>query len=414
MTWRGSAVDDHRIGPPAGQRRGDGCFGVETFAPLVERRDLQIGAEAHAAAIGGKHAGEQIDQRRFAGAVRSDDADAGAAGDLHAEILHQSKRAIAFGDLLRLDHLLAGFFRLLHRQHHLALRAAVLHLLASVAKRQQRFETALVAFPPSADAVAQPVLLLHDAAVELVAFDLLRLQDRIAPRLESGEALVEPPRGAAVEPHRRLRQVLQETPVVADQHDGRAHDLERRLQTLDGHQVEMVGGLVEQQYVGLRRQHAGERCTPAFAAGQPRRFLSPGEAEALQQIACAVRIIAGGEPGLDESEGRGEAGQVRALRQIADRHAGLDEAAAGIRVDHSSSNLEQRRLARAVAADQTQTLGRADRERGAGEQRRAAEGKADVLKKEEGRRHGLAVLRNRRGESQNWALWGRRKSPEPS
>ena len=39
--------------PPVSDR-GDGRFGVEAFAPLVEGRDLQIGAEAHAAGVGSK------------------------------------------------------------------------------------------------------------------------------------------------------------------------------------------------------------------------------------------------------------------------------------------------------------------------------------------------------------------------
>ncbi len=205
------------------------------------------------------------------------------------------------------------------------------------------------------------MLLLHDAAVELVAFDLLGLQDRVAPRLEGGEALVEPARGAAVEPHRRLREVLQEAPVVADQHNRRAQGFEHRLQALDGDHVEMVGGLVEQQDIGFRCQHAGERRTPAFPAGEARRLLLPGETEALQEIARAVRIVAGGEPGLDEGGRGGEAGQVRGLQQIADGHRGLDEAAAAIRLDLAGGDLEQRRLARAVAAHQTQTLRRSDR-----------------------------------------------------
>ena len=117
------------------------------------------------------------------------------------------------------------------------------------------------------------MLLLHDAAVELVAGKLLGLEDRVAPGLEAGEALVEPPRDAAIEPDGGLGEILQEAPVVADQHHGRARGLEHRLQALDGDHVEMVGGLVEQENVGLGRQHAGERRAPALAAGEMRRVL---------------------------------------------------------------------------------------------------------------------------------------------
>ena len=63
---------------------------------------------------------------------------------------------------------------------------------------------ALVALPPRGDAVAEPVLLVGDPAVELVAVAFLFLQHLVAPGLEIGEAAIEPPRHAAVEPHRRL------------------------------------------------------------------------------------------------------------------------------------------------------------------------------------------------------------------
>ena len=61
-------------------------------------------------------------------------------------------------------------------------------------------EAAHVALAPGGDAVAQPVLLARDLAAELVAVALLLLQDLVAPGLEGGEAAVDPPGHAAVEP----------------------------------------------------------------------------------------------------------------------------------------------------------------------------------------------------------------------
>ena len=110
------------------------------------------------------------------------------------------------------------------------------------------------------------MLLLHDAAVELVARNLLLIEDRVAPFLEGGEALVEAPRRAAIEPDGGLREVLQEAAVVADEHEGRARRLELGFEAFDGRDVEMVGRLVEQEDVGLGREHAGERGAPALAA----------------------------------------------------------------------------------------------------------------------------------------------------
>src|SRR6185437_4371487 len=152
--------------------------------------------------------------------IRADDADAVATGDLDAEVAHHGEAAIALGDAPCLDHLPARLSRLLHRELHVAGCAVGQRVSALAAKREQALEAALVALPARAHAVAEPVLLLHDAAVELVAGNLLGLEDRIAPGLEAGKAVVEPPRDAAVEPDGGLGKSLQETPVVADQHHG--------------------------------------------------------------------------------------------------------------------------------------------------------------------------------------------------
>ena len=110
------------------------------------------------------------------------------------------------------------------------------------------------------------MLLLHDAAIELVARRLLVVEDRVAPLLEVGEAFVEPPRRAVIEPDGGLRKGLQEAAVMADEDDGRARRLELGLEAFDGRDVEMVGRLVQQEDVGLGREHAGERGAAALAA----------------------------------------------------------------------------------------------------------------------------------------------------
>ena len=67
-----------------------------------------------------------------------------------------------------------------------------------------------------------------------------------------------------------------------------------RFQPFDGRQVEMVGRLVEQQDVGLGRQHVGQRRAPRLAAREPRRVFLAGEAQLLQQVAAPD---AGSSPG---------------------------------------------------------------------------------------------------------------------
>jgi hypothetical protein len=183
-----------------------------------------------------------------------------------AEVAHDRHKPIALRNMPRLDHLPTGLARVLYRQLHVLRRACLLLAPQLVPQRDEPVETAHISLPSRADAVAKPVLLLNDAPVELMACRLLFVEDRVAPFLEGGEAFVEPPRRAAIEPDRRLRKVLQEAPVVADEHEGRAGRLELGFKAFDCRDVEMVGRLVQQEDVGLRRQHAGERHAPAFAA----------------------------------------------------------------------------------------------------------------------------------------------------
>ena len=346
----GDAADAERVAAAAGQRVGDREIGVEGGALLVEPSEFDIGPERHRAGVGFEPPGQQFQQRRLARAVRADHADPVAAQDAGGEIAHDGHIAIGFGDRLRLDHPGAGG-RALRRRHHR--RARRLALLApGRAQRIEAGEAALVALAPRGDAVAQPVLLAGDLAVELVAFELLLRQHLVAPGLEGREAALHAPRAAAIEPDDGAREPLQEAAVVADEDERRGHRLKLALQPFDGRQVEMVGRLVEQQNVRAGGERAGERRAAGLAARQMRRVLGPGEAQLVQQIERAVRIVALGEARLDIGERGLEAGEVGLLRQIADGGGGVGETLAAVGLGQTGGDLQQRRLARAVAPDQ--------------------------------------------------------------
>ena len=199
----------------------------------------------------------------------------------------------------------------------------------AAARRACRLPSAAdVALAPGGDAVAQPVFLGGDLAGELVVVAFLLLQHLVAPGFELGEAALHAAGGAAVEPHHGAAEPLQQAAVMADQHQGRAQAGQFRFQPGDGGQVEMVGGLVEQQDVGRRGQHAGQRGAPRLAAGEAGGVLRAGEAERLQQGAGAVRVVARAQPGCDIGLGAVEAGEVGLLRQVAHGGAGLQEAGA--------------------------------------------------------------------------------------
>ena len=168
-----------------------------------------------------------------------------------------------------------------------------------LAQRLQAGDAAHVALAPRGDAVAHPVLFRLDLAVELLEVAFLLCQHVVAPRLEIGKAALDAPRLAAVEPDGDARQIGEKAPVMADDDERRLARGELALQPFDGGKVEMVGGLVEQQDVRLRREHPHQRGAARLAAGKLRRIFIAGEAELLQEIARRMAVAMGAEPGRD-------------------------------------------------------------------------------------------------------------------
>jgi hypothetical protein len=180
----------------------------------------------------------------------------------------------SLGDALGLDHQLAREIRFAGRYRRGACRAA--EGAAGLAQRLQLAHATHVALAPRRDAVADPVLLTHDLAVELVLGHLLLGQLLVAPGLEIAKADVDAPGLAAVEPHGDLRQVLQEAAVVADEDEGAALRAQPGLEPFDGRQVEVVGRLIQQQDVGRpaparRPARRGAARRPTAMPGPPRR-----------------------------------------------------------------------------------------------------------------------------------------------
>ncbi len=213
-----------------------------------------------------------------------------------------------------------------------------------------------------------------DLAVELVLRGFFFREQGVAPFLEMGKAAVQPLGGAAVEPNGRARQVRQEAPVMADDHQSGAALAKILFQPLDGGQIEMVGWLVEQQNVGIGGERAGERSAAGFAAGQVAGVFRAGQAEFLDQIAGEVMVVLVGQPAFDKGERCVVAGKIRLLRQIAHHRARLHEDSAAVGLDQFGGDFQQGRLAGAIAADQRDPLAGRYRQVGAGQQRRAAKG----------------------------------------
>src|SRR5258708_1528783 len=205
---------------------------------LVERCHFDIGAEPDGAGIGLLGAGEHFDQRGLADAVRPDDADAVATLDADREAVHDLARPVSPADVLRFDDELAGLFRFRSPKVGISGRAAMVAPL--LAQRMEIAEPLDVALAAARDAVAQPVLLVDDSAVELVLLALFLGQHLVAPGLEGAKTAVDLPDLAAIQPRRGARQIREEAAVVADDDERAAAAVEFAFQPFDGGEIEMV------------------------------------------------------------------------------------------------------------------------------------------------------------------------------
>ena len=168
---------------------------------------------------------------------------------------------------------------------------------------------------------------------------------------------------------------------MADHDNARAHPCQLRLQPFDARQIEMIGRLIEQQDIRRGCQHTGQRGPTRLTARQGSRLFGSSQSKLLEQVPCAVAIFVslGVQSGFNIGLRRLEPRKVWLLRQIADRRTRLREAASRIRLHEAGGDAQHGRLAGAVASDQADPIVRSDRQSGAGQQRRSAKGKDDVL-----------------------------------
>ncbi len=154
---------------------------------------------------------------------------------------------------------------------------------------------------------------------------------------------------------------------MADDDQRAAAAAEFAFQPLDGGEIEVVGRLVQQQDIGRGRQHPRQRGAAGFAAGDMRGIFVAAQPKLLQDVAGLIMVVAGRKACFDIGQRGSEAGKIRLLRQVADGRTRLHEAAAAVGLDQAGRDLEQRRFAGAVAADQTHPLGGRYRQLNAGQ-----------------------------------------------
>ena len=113
---------------------------------------------------------------------------------------------------------------------------------------------------------------------------------------------------AAIHLHDPAGHLVEHVAVVGDQHQGAAEALQIALQPLDAVGVEVVGGLIQQQHVGLGHQGGGQGQALAVAAGEfPHLALGVADAEPIEHLADLLLQV----PGLALVHAGIEAAQFR-------------------------------------------------------------------------------------------------------
>ncbi len=140
--------------------------------------------------------------------------------------------------------------------------------------------------------------------------------------------------------------VLQEVPIVTDNHTAEGSVLEQLLEPNDARQVEMVGGLVEQQQIGCLHNGRRNRQPLAPAAGERLRLgIEVLEASASQRLRFACIPFAFGNTGFrqrgaDHGTHRVAGLELRVLVNVAEAHAFAHGHFTGVRFAPSSQNLK--------------------------------------------------------------------------
>jgi hypothetical protein len=240
---------------------------------------------------------------------------------------------------------------------------------------------ALVAGALGGDRAIEPIGLALDGFVQPPQGLGLIGGDLVGPGVEIGEALVQPPDPAVLQPERALGGALQERPIVADDQRRGSAGPQLGLQRLDGEDVQVIGGLVQQQHVRPFGEGPRQRGAAALAAREPQRRALWVEIEQLQH---GLGLVGQGAARCGVVE-QGRALDTGFLAQQGHAQAGCQETVAAVRLDLARQNAQQGRLAGSVAADQAGAHPGLQAEVDAVEQHARAVGQPHVLQCDQGR-----------------------------
>ncbi len=230
---------------------------------------------------------------------------------------------------------------------------------------------------------------------------------------------------------------VEEGAVVGDQHHAALEAAQQLLEPGDRVQVQVVGGLVEQQHLGHGHQRLRQRDALLHAAGQAADVaravqvqlrqrgvdaLLPGPGvqrldarlQRVEVVARRMRLVARaqrlglGHAFADDVEDAVRRLEQRLLRHVADAQALRHLQQSVVELLQAGQHLQQRGLAGAVAADQAKPLAGLERERRAVEQCDMAVGQVGVREGQDGHGWGVDARAGAIGSVRGAAIMGSR------
>ena len=248
----------------AGDLLEDRLVRVERVATLVDVSHVHGGTHADGPGVGLLLAHEHPEERRLAGAVRTDDPHDAARRQPEREVLEEQLVTEALREVLRIDHLVA---------EGTARRDEDLDVLIPHRRLLRR---ELLVGRHAGLALRLTGLRRHPDPLELLRERLLAGGGLLLLELEPRPLLLEPRRIVALEGDAAamidledpLRDVVEEVPVVGHRHDGALVFGEVSLEPVDTLRIEVIRGLVEQQEIGLLQQEPAEGNAPPLPAGE--------------------------------------------------------------------------------------------------------------------------------------------------
>ncbi len=207
--------------------------------------------------LGLELADQNVEQRRFAAAVGTDDADLVAAVNRRAEVLEQAGHRglgcpVAEAHLLRLDDLGGGTSPLLHVESYLADPFPAVGTIPP--KLLQGTHATFVSGATSLDALTNPRLLLRQLLVEQRPFFVFIGEQVVFSTEEGGVAALPRGEAAPIEFDDTGGETLEKRSIVGDEEDAAMETEEDRLELVDMVQIQMVGWLVQEKHVGITHE----------------------------------------------------------------------------------------------------------------------------------------------------------------